>query len=170
MKKIFMFLAVVALLIGCAAKKPVEEPLKEEVIVEVEQNQAERTVVVEDIVSNEADQEVAVEEVVIKETESYDVKAGDNLYDLCLKNDMYIWQVADLNGISDPKVIPVGKTLKLPMVKKKAGVAGNYYKVDIGDNLSGIAQQVHKSQEVLVDLNNLPNKNLIRAGSLLRIK
>ncbi len=171
MKNILMLVASLTFLWGCAAKKPVviQETAKEEVVVEVAQNVEEQTVMLEDIAPMLAQEEKVVEEVVIRDAEFYTVNPGDNLYKLCVQKNMYIWQLAELNGIKDPSVISIGQELKLPVEKKKVVSQGDFYKVDIGDNLSGIANEVDKSQDELLNLNDLPNKNLIRAGSLLRV-
>ncbi len=171
MKKILMLVSVLAFLCGCAAKKPVviQEMANEEVVVEVAQVTQEQTVMLEDVAPMPAQEQPVVEEVVIRDEQVYTVNPGDNLYKLCVEKNMYIWQLAELNGIKNPSLISVGVELKLPTEKVKAVSQGNFYKVDIGDNLSGIAYQVDKSQDELVYLNNLPNKNLIRAGSLLRV-
>jgi len=175
MKRSFLLMVALVFLVGCAAKKRtiviIDEPVKEEVVVEVNQEIEEQTVMLEDVAPMPVEEEAVVEEVEIKESvTTYVTAPNDNLYNICLEKDLFIWQLADLNGIKNPRIIPVGKQLKIPAEKKKVVSSGNYYKVDIGDYLSRIAGEVDKSQEELADLNNLANVNRIEAGSLLKVK
>ena len=145
-------------------------PVKEEVVVEIDQTLQEQTVMLEEVAPMPEEEQAVVEEVVVKEAGVYTIASGDNLYQICLEKDLFIWQLAELNGIKNPRIIPIGKDLKIPLEKKRAVSSGSYYKVDIGDYLSGIAGQVDKSVEDLADLNNIANVNRIEAGSLLKVK
>ncbi len=177
MKNFLVLLTLLFILIGCAANKPAEEvSTKEEIVVEVSQDQAEQQVIVEEVAPVVEEEKVAEAEVyeaveTVQSEGVYRINSGENLYDLCYKKyDVFVWQLAELNGIENPNIVPAGMELKIPATKIKAVSSGNLYKVDLGDNLSSIAKETSKSQESLVELNNIADANVIKAGSLLRLQ
>ncbi len=183
MKKFLVLLVAFLIIIGCAAKKPIDatpvstvDNTKEEVVVEVAQDQKEQQVEVVSVTPVEEQEQLAEAEVVqapepVQSEGVYRINSGECLYDLCFKKyDVYVWQLAEMNGIENPNIVPAGMELKIPASKVKPVSSGNFYKVDLGDNLSTIAKETAKTQESLVELNNIGDKNFIKAGSLLRLQ
>lgn len=113
----------------------------------------------------------------------YKVVSGDSLSKIADKyyGDMMMWPViAQANKISNPNIIEVDTTLKVPTkdeaVKIKETMSATSYKVESGDTLFTIAEKMYGdgSRWTLIDRANkvgrLPNGNpLIFAGNTLSI-
>lgn len=119
----------------------------------------------------------------------YQVRPGDNLTRISRWFGVSVWQIAQANGIWNPSLIFVGQVLCIPSTyyppspvppgprppgpRPPAPVppiyCGQFYTVQLGDTLSGIARRCGTSVSSLMYLNDIYNPNFIRAGQVLRI-
>lgn len=111
------------------------------------------------------------------------VRPGDNLSRISRWYGVSVWQIAQVNGIPNPSLIYVGQVLCIPSSYYPPGPVpppypphpvppvwcSQYYTVQFGDTLSGIARRCGTSVQALMHLNGIWNPNLIRAGQVLRI-
>lgn len=112
------------------------------------------------------------------------VRPGDNLTRISRWYGVSIWQIAQVNGISNPSRIYVGQVLCIPSSYHPPGPppphppphppappawCSQYYTVQLGDTLSGIARRCGTTVNSLMYLNGIWNPNFIRAGQVLRI-
>lgn len=112
---------------------------------------------------------------------TYNVKPGENLFRIALRFGMSTRQLAEYNGIVNPRLIYAGQQLKIP-----AGVVPtatpavpppatavppptSTYTVTSGDTLFKIAVRFKTTVAQLVSLNNLRNPNFIYTGQVLNI-
>ena len=96
----------------------------------------------------------------------YTVKSGDTLSTIAAIYGMSYDVLAKINGITNPNLIYPGQVLKIENNVQKA----TYYTVQIGDNLTVVANKYGTTYQAIVKLNNLYNPNLIYPGQVLRVK
>ncbi len=93
----------------------------------------------------------------------YTVQRGDTLWSLAQKYGTSVSELVELNDISNPNLIYVGETLKIPH-----GVYNSdTYRVVRGDTLWGIAQRLHTTVQRLAGINDISNPNLIYPGEII---
>ena len=103
----------------------------------------------------------------------YTVVRGDALYKIAAKFDTTIAKLIEWNSIANPNLIYPGQKLIVgyknpePVPPEPEKV---YYTVVRGDNLTKIARKFGTTVAQLVKWNNIPNKNLIYPGQVLRVK
>ena len=108
------------------------------------------------------------------------VRPGENLTRISRWYGVSVWEIAQVNGLRNPSFIYVGQVLCIPSTYHppspwpphpgpQPGWCGQFYTVQYGDTLSGIARRCGTSVNSLVWLNGLHNPNLIRRGQVLRI-
>lgn len=108
------------------------------------------------------------------------VRPGDNLSRISRWYGVSVWQIAQVNGIRNPSLIFVGQVLCIPSSFHPPGPVpppnpgppawcGQFYTVQFGDTLSGIARRCGTSVHTLMNLNGIWNPNRIWAGQVLRI-
>lgn len=93
---------------------------------------------------------------------SYIVKAGDTLSQIASNYNTTVEVLAKINNISNPNLIQIGQTIKVPYSKSY-----KYYTVQSGDTLSEIAAKFGLTTAVLAKINNISNPNLIYPGQTL---
>lgn len=99
---------------------------------------------------------------------SYTVKSGDTLSGIAARFGTTVAELARINNIADPDIIYVGQVIKINGGAPTA--TSQYYTVQSGDTLGGIAAKFGTTVAALASLNNISNVNLIYAGQVLKIK
>ncbi len=104
----------------------------------------------------------------------YVFKRGDTLAKVAQANSCSVEILKKLNPHVKPRRIKVGTVVKIPVSPAEMKVAGKsekelVYKVKKGDTLYSISKRYNLSEEELIRLNNIHNKQLI-AGMTLQIK
>lgn len=94
--------------------------------------------------------------------QTYKVQPGDTLSGIAVKFGTTVANLSNLNGISNPNKINVGKLLYV-----KGTAKTSTYTVKSGDTLSGIASKYGTTTKALQNLNGITNANLIYAGQKL---
>lgn len=97
----------------------------------------------------------------------YAVRAGDTLSAIAARYGTTYQKIAADNGIANPNVIFPGQRLR---IYTNGGADKQYYTVQPGDTLSGIAARFGTSVAWLTSYNNIPNPNLIYPGQTFRVK
>ncbi|MFT8544938.1 MAG: LysM peptidoglycan-binding domain-containing protein [Leuconostoc falkenbergense] len=107
---------------------------------------------------------------------TYNVKTGDILYAIALKNNLTVSEIKSTNHLNS-NTIYSGQ--KLVLAKSEASgkasstkittKSNNTYTVKSGDTLSKIAANHHMSLSQIVTLNQISNANLLRIGQVLKI-
>lgn len=110
------------------------------------------------------------------------VRRGENLTRISRMYGVSVWHIAQVNGIHNPSLIFVGQVLCIPSTYHPPGPVpprpipppppiwcGQFYTVQHGDTLSGIARRCGTTVNSLMNLNGIYNPNYIRAGQVLRI-
>jgi len=110
------------------------------------------------------------------------VRPGDNLSRISRWYGVSVWQIAQVNRIHNPSLIFVGQVLCIPSSYHPPGPVpprppgpvppawcGQFYTVQFGDTLSGIARRCGTSVQSLMNLNGIWNPNRILVGQVLRI-
>ena len=100
----------------------------------------------------------------------YIVQSGDTLSGIATKFGTTYQALAQLNSISDPNLIYVGQRLLISgSGSTSSNTSSNYYTVQSGDTLSGIAAKFGTTYQALAQLNGISNPNLIYVGQRLLI-
>lgn len=113
------------------------------------------------------------------------VRPGDNLTRISRMYGVSVWQIAQVNGIGNPSLIFVGQVLCIPSTyyppvpprpqpphppqPVPPAWCGQFYVVQRGDTLSGVARRCGTTVNSLMWLNSIANPNRIYAGQVLRI-
>ncbi|MFN8446126.1 MAG: LysM domain-containing protein [Caldilineaceae bacterium] len=113
------------------------------------------------------------------------VQPGDNLSTIASANGLSLWAVMAANGITNPNYILAGQVIYLPATgyyppggppfggpgpgPMHPPVGGQYYRVQAGDTLSGIAFAHGTTVWNLARLNGIANPNYIYSGTVLRL-
>jgi LysM repeat protein len=70
---------------------------------------------------------------------------------------------------AEPSPAPTAEPTAAPTAVPSTPPASRTYTVQSGDTLSGIASQFGTSVDAIVELNNLPNRNYLSIGQVLKI-
>lgn len=98
----------------------------------------------------------------------YTVHAGDTLSGIASKFGTTYQHLAEINGIVNPNIIYAGQVIKIDGGSAPAQL--EYYTVQSGDTLSGIASKYGTTWQKLQSMNGISNPNLIYAGQRIRVK
>jgi LysM repeat protein len=112
--------------------------------------------------------------------QSYYVQRGDTLSGIARRFGVTTYELARVNGISNPSRIYVGQRLCIPTGSyhpypppppppPPSGSCGQYYTVQRSNTLSGIARWCGTTTQNLMYLNGISNPNYIYVGQVLRI-
>lgn len=102
-------------------------------------------------------------------TEYYTIQSGDTLSSIAQKYGTTVSQLCKWNNISNPNLIYAGNTIIVKSNKPAEADNKQYYTVQAGDTLSGIAQKYGTTYQELARKNNIANPNLIYVGQKLII-
>ena len=99
---------------------------------------------------------------------TYTVHEGDTLSGIASMYGTTYQHLAEINGIANPNIIHVGQVIKID--GGSAPTQAEYYTVQSGDTLSGIATKYGTTWQRLQQMNGISNPNLIYAGQTIRVK
>lgn len=106
----------------------------------------------------------------------YIVKSGDTLSEIASAHGTTYQRLAEINNILNPSLIHIGDVIYFesqqtvqPSVPQPSSqpVTSNYYVVQSGDTLSGIAASHGTTYQRLAEINNIPNPSLIHTGDVI---
>ena len=100
---------------------------------------------------------------------TYIVQAGDTLSEIAQRFGTTYQHLAAINGISNPNIIHVGDRIVIDGVVS-AQSSDEYYTVQRGDTLSGIAERYGTSYQYLAYINGISDPNKIYVGDTIRVK
>lgn len=113
-------------------------------------------------------------------TSTYTVQAGDTLGKIAVRYNTTVAELLRLNGLTNPDVLAIGQTLKVPGTsgaapasvstpKPATGGQGRTYVVQKGDTLLSIARRYGLTTKQLQAANNIANPDKIFPGQTLVI-
>ncbi len=103
----------------------------------------------------------------------YTVQRGNTLSQIAQNYGVSVAHIVEINDIQNPNLIFPGEKLRITESNSQTlnpVLQNNYYTVQRGDTLSGIALQFGVTVQYLVNLNGIKNPNLIYTGQILKIK
>jgi LysM repeat protein len=103
--------------------------------------------------------------------QSYIVHPGDTLSGIAARFGVSTSPLTQLNGIADPNFILPGEVIRLNESPRSADppAGAGSYTVLAGDTLDAIAERIGATLSELVNLNHIPDPNLIFPGQILRV-
>ncbi|MEA2685539.1 MAG: hypothetical protein QOE93_734 [Actinomycetota bacterium] len=99
-------------------------------------------------------------------TAGYVVRRGDTLSEIADRLGVPAADLAQANGIDDPDLVQEGMVLVLP---GPGGGAAAGYVVREGDTLTGVADRLDTTVDVLVEANALDDPDFLTVGTLLTV-
>lgn len=102
----------------------------------------------------------------------YTVQRGNTLSQIASAYGVTVSHIVEINNITNPNLIYPGEKLRITESSNtnlNPVIQNNYYTVQRGDTLSGIARRYGITVQYLVNLNGIRNPNLIYAGQLLKV-
>lgn len=103
---------------------------------------------------------------------TYTVQRGNTLSQIANTYGVTVSQIAETNNIQNPNLIYPGEKLRITQSTSTTlnpVIQNNYYTVQRGDTLSGIARRYGVTVRYLVNLNGIQNPNLIYPGQLIKV-
>lgn len=100
---------------------------------------------------------------------TYRIRFGDTLGGIARRYGTTVSALAQLNGIRNPNRIYAGQFIRIP-VSSSSVDQPEYYVIQPGDTLSGIAARFNTTYQRLAQLNGIRNPNRIYAGQRLRVR
>lgn len=101
---------------------------------------------------------------------TYIVQAGDTLSEIAQRFGTTYQHLAAINGISNPDIIHVGDRIVIDGVVSAQSSTDEYYTIQPGDTLSGIAERYGTSYQYLAYINGISDPNKIYVGDTIRVK
>ena len=101
---------------------------------------------------------------------TYIVQSGDTLSEIAQRFGTTYQHLAAINGIANPDIIHVGDRIVIDGVVSVQSSAEEYYTIQPGDTLSGIAERYGTSYQYLAYINGISNPNKIYVGDTIRVK
>ena len=100
---------------------------------------------------------------------SYIVKSGDTLFNISQKYNIKWDLMAQVNGLSEPYVLHIGQTIKIPQATTSA-VPNKIYTVANGETLAMIAQKFNVTPDDIIAVNpNLQKSDLVTPGQVIKL-
>lgn len=103
---------------------------------------------------------------------TYTVQRGNTLSQIARAYGVTVSHIVEMNDIQNPNLIYPGEKLRITESTNATlnpVLQNNYYTVQRGDTLSGIARKYGVTVQYLVNLNGIRNPNLIYSGQLIKI-
>ncbi len=103
----------------------------------------------------------------------YTVQRGNTLSQIAQNYGVSVAHIVEINDIQNPNLIFPGEKLRITESNNQTlnpVLQNNYYIVQRGDTLSGIALKFGVTVSYLVNLNGIRNPNLIYTGQILKIR
>ena len=101
---------------------------------------------------------------------TYIVQPGDTLSEIAQRFGTTYQHLAAINGISNPDIIHVGDRIVIDGVVSPQPSDDEYYTIQPGDTLSGIASTYGTTWQWLAEVNGISDPNLIYAGNTIRVR
>lgn len=101
---------------------------------------------------------------------TYIVQAGDTLSEIAQRFGTTYQHLADINGIANPNLIHVGQEIRIDGSEPTSNASEEYYTIQSGDTLSGIAECYGTTWQWLAEVNGIDNPNLIYPGKIIRVR
>ena len=101
---------------------------------------------------------------------TYIVQAGDTLSEIAQRFGTTYQHLADINGIANPNLIHVGQEIRIDSSEPTSNASEEYYTIQSGDTLSGIAECYGTTWQWLAEVNGIDNPNLIYPGKTIRVR
>ena len=95
---------------------------------------------------------------------------GDTLSGIAAKFGTTYQHLAEINGIADPNKIYAGQEIRIDDTAPTSTGNDEYYTIQPGDTLSGIAERYGTSYQYLAYINGISNPNKIYVGDTIRVK
>lgn len=102
----------------------------------------------------------------------YTVQRGNTLSQIANTYGVTVSHIVEINNIANPNLIYPGQKLRITESTNTTlnpVIQNNFYTVQTGDTLSGIARRYGVSTQYLVRLNGISNPNLIYPGQMLKV-
>lgn len=103
---------------------------------------------------------------------TYTVQRGNTLSQIANAYGVTVSHIVEMNDIQNPNLIYPGEKLRITESTNATlnpVIQNNYYTVQRGDTLSGIARRYGVTVQYLVNLNGVSNPNLIYPGQLIKV-
>ena len=103
---------------------------------------------------------------------TYTVQRGNTLSQIANAYGVTVSHIVEINDIQNPNLIYPGEKLRITESTNTTlnpVIQNNYYTVQRGDTLSGIARRYGVTVQYLVNLNGIINPNLIYPGQLIKV-
>lgn len=103
---------------------------------------------------------------------TYTVQRGNTLSQIASSYGVTVQHIVKMNDIQNPNLIYPGEKLRITESTNTTlnpVLQNNYYTIQSGDTLSGIARRYGVTVQYLVNLNGISNPNLIYPGQLIKI-
>ena len=101
---------------------------------------------------------------------TYVIQPGDTLSGIAQRYGTTVSALSSLNGISNPDLIYAGNTIRVPENGGSGSSGAQYYTIQPGDTLSGIAARFGTTVSALSALNGISDPDLIYAGNTIRVR
>lgn len=101
---------------------------------------------------------------------TYIVQAGDTLSEIATRYGTTYQHLAAINGISNPDIIHVGDCIMIDGAVSAQSSNDEYYTIQPGDTLSGIAARYGTTWQWLAEVNGIDTPDLIHPGTTIRVR
>ena len=101
---------------------------------------------------------------------TYIVQSGDTLSGIASMYGTTYQHLAAINNIADPNKIYPGQEICIDGTAPINTTSEEYYTIQSGDTLSGIAAKFGTTYQYLAELNGIVDPNKIYAGTTIRIR
>ena len=101
---------------------------------------------------------------------TYIVQAGDTLSEIAQRFGTTYQHLAAINGISNPDIIHVGDRIVIDGIESAQSSDDEYYTIQPGDTLSGIAACYETTWQWLAEINGIDTPDLIHPGTAIRVR